>query len=238
MGSNMGVIDKMESGTVRATTRNSSMVFSERAAAASIDMRGASFDGSFVPLTRPRIHPTTPWYRNRDYFLGQWLEPSIWRSAVVEAVATAAMVYISGQIAGTLQSYETNQLGGYIGISNIFLLSVMIYATAPATGGHMNPVITFSAILTGLCPVARGVLYLCGQTLGASLAAGVLRGVWGHARSMQYHGGGCFWDASQASSGQVFLNEVFATFCLLYLSYGVGLDPRQALLLDRALGHC
>ena len=38
------------------------------------------------------------------------------------------------------------------------------------------------------------------------------------------------------SQGQVFLNEFFASFVLLYLAYGVGLDPRQAVLFGPLLG--
>lgn len=38
------------------------------------------------------------------------------------------------------------------------------------------------------------------------------------------------------SSGQVFLNEVSACFVLLFLAYGVGLDPRQALFFGPKMG--
>lgn len=54
--------------------------------------------------------------------------------------------------------------------------------------------------------------------------------------SPSYHGGGCFYDPSFITTGQVFLNEAFAGFVLLYLSFGVGLDPRQALLFGPRLG--
>lgn len=71
----------------------------------------------------------------------------------------------------------------------------------------MNPMITFSAVLAGICPVSRGipiphqtfshtlktpptnkpgVLYLCAQTLGAALAGGVLTGVWGQEKAAAY----------------------------------------------------
>lgn len=38
------------------------------------------------------------------------------------------------------------------------------------------------------------------------------------------------------STGQVFLNEIFASFVLLFLVYGVGLDPRQTALVGARLG--
>lgn len=75
---------------------------------------------------------------------------------VVECFATAMLVFVSGQIGATLMSYGTNQIGIYIIIVNTLLLAVFIYATAPASGGHVNPMITFSTLLTGLCPLPRG----------------------------------------------------------------------------------
>lgn len=74
----------------------------------------------------------------------------------VEAMATGCLVYTSGQVTATLMSYETRQLGAYIGISSMVLLALFIYATAAASGGHMNPMITFSSILMGICPLSRG----------------------------------------------------------------------------------
>ncbi|OAQ70563.1 aquaporin-like protein [Pochonia chlamydosporia 170] len=199
-------------------------------------MSVASFDGSFAPLVRPTVRRTIPWYKDREYFLGGWTNPSIWKAAVVEAVATSCLVYVSLLTAATLFSYNTPQLGAYIGISNVVLLSIFIYATSPASGGHMNPMITFSAVLAGICPVSRGVLYLCAQTLGASLAGGVLTGVWGQEKAAAIHGGGCFFSPAITTPGQVFLNETFASFAILYLAYGVGLDPRQAVFFGPRLG--
>ncbi|PHH87314.1 hypothetical protein CDD83_9041 [Cordyceps sp. RAO-2017] len=196
----------------------------------------ASFEGSFVPSARPVEARTVPWFRDREYLVGGWRTASVWRSALVEGVAAACLIYTSGQTAATLMSYESKQLGSYIGISSAVLLALFIYATAPATGGHINPMITFSSILAGLCPVSRGVLYMCGQTIGAALAGGLLTGVWGRERSISVHGGGCFYDPAAMTAGRVFLAEVVGSFVLLYLSYGVGLDPRQAALFGPRLG--
>lgn len=75
---------------------------------------------------------------------------------IVEFVATTCLVYVSGQIAATLMGYKTAQVGAYIGLSNVVLISIFIYATSPASGGHLNPMITFSAVVSGVCPLARG----------------------------------------------------------------------------------
>jgi hypothetical protein len=47
------------------------------------------------------------------------------------------------------------------------------------------------------------------------------------------HGGGCFYLPSitpDLAVGQVLLNEIASSFVLLFLAFGLGLDPRQAML--------
>lgn len=69
---------------------------------------------------------TLPWYSRRAYYVEGWTDAAIWRSAAA-----------------------------YVGIFNTFLLASFIYATATATGGHSNPMITLTTILCGLTPVFR-----------------------------------------------------------------------------------
>jgi len=75
---------------------------------------------------------------------------------LVECVGTASMNLLTGQIGATLIGYGTPQIGAYIGLSNLLLLSAFIYATAAPSGGHLNPMITFCTMLSGICPVPRG----------------------------------------------------------------------------------
>ncbi|PHH67672.1 hypothetical protein CDD83_6468 [Cordyceps sp. RAO-2017] len=110
----------------------------------------------------------------------------VWRAAFVEAVAMTCFIFATGQITATLSSYDTKQQGAYSGIGTCVISSLSIYAIGAATGGQINPMITFSAVLAGLCPVSRGVLYMCGQTIGAALASGILTGVWGRERLIRY----------------------------------------------------
>lgn len=76
---------------------------------------------------------------------------------ILEMVGTTFYVYISGSMSATLIRYGIDQTGGYIGFGNIALLSLFIYATGSSTGGHLNPLVTFSAIFAGVLPVSRGL---------------------------------------------------------------------------------
>lgn len=91
----------------------------------------------------------------------------------------------------------------------------------------MNPLVTFGTMLCGLTGFSRGVLYMIGQTLGAALAGGILRGVFGAQRAVAFHGGGCFREPGSVTAGQALLVETVSSFTLLVLAFGVALDPRQ-----------
>lgn len=97
----------------------------------------------------------------------------------IEFVGTTAMIYLSAMIHTTIGSFDTLQVAPYVGITNTFLISLFILAMAPATGGHINPLITFSTVVTGLTGFSRGILYMIGQTAGGALAGGLVRGSYG-----------------------------------------------------------
>jgi glycerol uptake facilitator-like aquaporin len=142
-----------------------------------------------------------------------------------------SLCYLSALIHITIGSLNTSQVAGYVGISNIFLLSLFIYALAPSSGGHVNPLITFTTVMTALTGFSRGFLYIVGQTLGAAIAGGLIRGSFGEELTQQYvapvniwlpiadwyryGGGGCYFKQSALSDGQLFLIEAMSSFIML-----------------------
>ena len=90
-----------------------------------------------------------------------------------------SLCYLSALIDITLAHFQTSAVGAFAGVSNIFLLALFIFAIAPASGGHINPLITFTTITTGLTSFQRGVLYMIGQTTGGAVAGGIIRGIFG-----------------------------------------------------------
>lgn len=79
----------------------------------------------------------------------------------------------------TIGSFGTKQGAAYAGITNVFVISLFIFAMAPSSGGHINPLITFTTMTTGLTGFSRGILYMVAQTGGAALAGGLIRGSFG-----------------------------------------------------------
>lgn len=96
------------------------------------------------------------------------------------------LCYLSGLIHTTIGSFDTLQPAGYVGVTNIFLLTLFIYALAPSSGGHVNPMITLATMTGGLTGFSRGMLYMTGQIAGAALAGGLLRGSFGRTLTIEY----------------------------------------------------
>ena len=94
---------------------------------------------------------------------------------------------LSAEAFGSFGSYAPN----WVGITNIFLLFLFVEANAVTSGGHLNPLISFSTMLTGLPPIPRAIAYVLGQTLGGAVARGLIRGTFGKETLInRYHGGG------------------------------------------------
>ncbi|KAM7201881.1 aquaporin-like protein [Rhypophila sp. PSN 637] len=198
-----------------------------------------AFGGSFAGPAAQGLYTeadSIPWYRRRSYFVDGWTDEVVWRSAFVECIATACMVYISAQFGVTLMNHGITQVVAYVGIFSAILLSTFIYATASATGGHMNPMITFTTILCGLTPVSRGTILIAAQTLGGAMAGGLILGSLGRDRATAYKGGGNFFDPDVISPGQVLLIETISGLTVLILAIGNGLDPRRQALYGHRLG--
>jgi glycerol uptake facilitator-like aquaporin len=113
----------------------------------------------------------------------------------------------------------------------IFLPGLFIYALSPSSGGHVNPLITFATITTALTGFSRGSLYQIGQTQGAVIGGGLIRGSFGEELTKQYvapvasgfqelidigYGeGGCYFEQSAISDGQMFVIEAMSSFIIL-----------------------
>ena len=84
--------------------------------------------------------------------------------------------------------------------------------------------------------INTGILYMIFQTAGAALAGGLLYGSFGPERSTQFQGGGCFRDPGTILATQALIIETFCSFILLFIAYGVALDPRQGKLFGPMMG--
>lgn len=81
-------------------------------------------------------------------------------------IATGLLCYLSGLIDASITNFDTTHGAAYVGLSNVFLLTLLIMAAGPGSGGHVNPTITFATMVTGLTGLARGITTPCAQWQG------------------------------------------------------------------------
>ena len=169
----------------------------------------------------------------------------IWEAALLEALGTMLLVYLTAWIAIHPPGPPTppiTQAGVYAtaaffgpligGITNWIVVTVFIYSFANVSGAHLNPTISIATFFARLTTLPRMVLYVAFQTVGATLAGLMLRASYG---SRHFDVGGCSIDTAFVSVGQAFSVEFMASLTLLFLAFGVGLDPRQKQVFGPAL---
>ena len=93
---------------------------------------------------------------------------------VSELVGTLILILLGdGVVAAVLLNHSKAQNGGWIVICMGWGLAVAIavYATAPFSGGHINPAVTIALAATSDFPWADVPVYIAGQFAGAFLGA-------------------------------------------------------------------
>lgn len=116
-------------------------------------------------------------------------------------MASTCLCYTSGLIDTTIGNFGTSQAAAYAAVSSIFLLALFILAIAPGSGDHINPIVSFSIMITGLTGFSRGILYMTAQTIGAALTGGALRGSFGAEYALEWKSSGCFRGPGTVTAG-------------------------------------
>ncbi|KAK6832500.1 Major intrinsic protein [Aspergillus parasiticus SU-1] len=177
---------------------------------------------------------------------GFW-DIDLWKFGFIECMGTMMMVFVTSWMAVRPASAATNVsptsssgvfststfLGPLFGgISNWLFLTLFIFSFSNVSGSHLNPTITLATFFARLISLPRMVIYLLGQTLGGTLAGLILRSAYG---SRDFTVGGCAVNTHLVPVDEAFLLEFIFCLVLIFLSFGVGLDPRQSSIYGAAL---
>ncbi|KAK3706737.1 hypothetical protein LTR37_012582 [Vermiconidia calcicola] len=92
-----------------------------------------------------------------------------------------------------------------------------------------------ATFFTGLCTLPRAVLYIAAQVVGAIVGSYFLRLGLGDAFFPTEVIPGCTIDTRYCSVGQMWVMEFMLSQVLIFIAFGVGLDPRQAKVFGAAL---
>ncbi|KAM7471018.1 hypothetical protein LguiA_009201 [Lonicera macranthoides] len=111
-----------------------------------------------------------------------------------------------------------------IALAHALALFAAVASSMNVSGGHINPAVTFGALVGGRISVVRAVYYWVAQLLGAVLASLLLRlGTDGY-RPIGF--------AVAAGEGNLnaLLMEIVLTFGLVYTVYATAIDPKRGSL--------
>ena len=139
------------------------------------------------------------------------------RKLVSEFVGTFALIFF-GAGSALLGADVLGQA-----LANGLAIGLMVTAVGHISGGHFNPAVTLSMIVTKRIEVAEAVRYWVSQLAGATAAALVLLAIYPHTGSLGTPSVG-----NGFSAGNALVAEIVTTFFLVFVIYGVAVDKRGA----------
>lgn len=164
-------------------------------------------------------------------FTSEALGIRTWRAVIAEFFATLLFVFVGAGtvvvvtgVLGLSPAKDASALVA-IAIAHGLAIATLVSATARLSGGHINPAVTFAAVITGRTTLVVGVLYVIAQLVGAVIGAlllkvAVVSGVEGnlgaHALNLN----------ALTGSGAGVLVEVILTFVLVFTVFATAMDPR------------
>ena len=153
---------------------------------------------------------------------------ALYKAASVECIATLILTYMVLTIVTGILNHtaDYSYFPTAIAVWHIPLIAFMILATGATSGGHLNPMISFSTCLAGLTEFPRMALYIPAQVLGAIIAGYIVKH---QTPAALLHGnqlGMCSIGIDQSPAEALTL-EIFGDLFVLFVAFGVALDERQ-----------
>ena len=147
------------------------------------------------------------------------------KALVAEFIGTFALVFVAvGAIAADYLQEGGSGLVG-VALATGLTLVVMVSATAPISGGHINPAVTFGAWITGKIDTLNGIGYVIVQCLGAIAAAALIKVVM-PANTLALVKMGTPMLGTGVTHGMGLLMEIVLTFLLVFVIFGTAIDHR------------
>ncbi|KAJ4716711.1 Major intrinsic protein, Aquaporin-like protein [Melia azedarach] len=167
----------------------------------------------------------------------------VWRASVAELLGTAALVFALDTIVISSIQTETKTPNLVMSTLVAIIITILLLATFPISGGHINPIVSFSAVLTGLISITRAVIYILAQCVGGIVGALALKAVVSSRIEQTFSLGGCTLNVVAPGpdgpvvigleTGQALWLEIICSFIFLFASVWMAFDGRQAKALGR-----
>jgi len=153
------------------------------------------------------------------------------RAALAEFIATLLFVFVGAGsvvvVTGILKLSPAQDAGALVAIALAHGLAIatLVAATARISGGHINPAVTFAAVISGRMKPATGFVYVAAQIVGAVIGALLLKVVVVSSieGNLGAHG---LNDAALSSDAAGVLVEAILTFVLVFTVFATAMDRR------------
>jgi aquaporin PIP len=152
-----------------------------------------------------------------------------YRAGLIELIGSIQFVLGSCLIANGVSRTGVAYPVIYIAILHVFLFMFMISSTIPGSGGHLNPLISMACVCARVMSISKCVVYVVCQCIGATIAGFLVRLMVGEDVATTVGIGQCGIGnyANEVGIAAAFLVEFVFDFILLFVCYGMVLDPKQ-----------
>lgn len=152
--------------------------------------------------------------------------PDSIRATLSEFVSTFIFVFASeGSVLALGKLYKDGDSGaaGLVGVAlaHAFSLFVAVAIGLNISGGHVNPAVTFGALVGGRITILHSIMYWVAQLLGAVVASLLLRFTTNDMRPYGFRLG------PGIGEGHALILEIVMTFGLVYTVYATAIDPKR-----------
>jgi MIP family channel proteins len=147
------------------------------------------------------------------------------KAYLAELVGTYTLIFVgAGAICiDALTDGEVGLVG--IALAHGLAIAIMVSATGPTSGGHLNPAVTIGALAGGKISFKNSILYIIAQVLGAVLASLSHKVIFNPEILEAVHYGTPALDFDLSLGTGIFI-EAILTFFLVFTVYGTAFDER------------
>ena len=147
------------------------------------------------------------------------------KALVAEFIGTFTLIFVGvGAIAANQMVDGESGLVG-IALAHGLAIAVMVSATGAISGGHLNPAVTFGALLGRKIDIVNAIGYVIAQCVGAVAAAFLIKQVFSAAILGAVNLGTPL-PGPGITNSQVLITEIVLTFFLVFVVFGTAIDPR------------
>ncbi|KAH6770482.1 beta-tonoplast intrinsic protein [Perilla frutescens var. hirtella] len=155
--------------------------------------------------------------------------PDSVKATLSEFLSTFIFVFAGeGSVLALDKMYKDTDLSAagltMIALAHALSLFAAVASSMNVSGGHINPAVTFGALVGGRVSLLRAIFYWIAQLLGAVVASLLLRLATDGSRPVGFS------VAAGVGGWNALVMEIIMTFGLVYTVYATAIDPRRGSL--------